>query len=111
MTEERKPHRNADVLKAIAEGKEIEYSMNGKSHWLPFTDLAVRSFAELLLKEDEDIFFRVKPESAVLYIGLQEIDTDPMYTLVFTWVQHCKNVVKITFDKESEKVLSVELVK
>ena len=97
-----KPHKHADLIKAWADGAEIE-------------------FFDIFLKEwiisptpswSEDRAYRIKPEpkpDVVKYMGF--INQEPGYLVShYTIIDHWTHKLKLTFDGETGKLKSAEVL-
>ena len=106
-----KPHKHAELIKAWADGAEIEWKDSfgdwhsvGKPRW-----------------ESEDFEFRIKPEpkpDLVMYsrvLSMQEHKDGVYYAWVsnaYTQMPSCKNDnLKLTFDGETGELKSAEVLK
>lgn len=98
-----KPHKHAEIIKAWADGAEIEFSYgNEKWHqidkptWDPF------------------IKYRVKPENSVLYYNMYSKSIGNYYESI----ERARNAsdgpivafLKVTRNTEQNKILSVEVI-
>lgn len=98
--EERKPHKYAEVVKAWADGKPIQYRVIGRSGWVDVTSQYCPFFDSKALE------WRIKPDNTVVekYIWFsREIDNIVMS------VSSNPNV-RFTLDPESKKIVKAEVI-
>jgi len=100
------PHKHAELIKAWADGAEIEINITGTDMWVYREDPA-------WLPESE---YRVKPEpkpDVVRYFGIDREESYSSLMLTerqlihYSWNQY----IKITFDGETGKLKAVEIIK
>jgi hypothetical protein len=94
-----KPHRNADVIKAFADGKDCEFWGNITKKWLPISNF--RDF-------DTYDTTRIKPEpkpDIVRYTQVSLSSTD-----ILSYKQYSSDNLKLTFDGETENLKSAEVI-
>ena len=108
-----KPHKHAEVIKAWADGHTIQYR-NGTTnpYW---TDMPICS-----PNWHEDVEYRIKPEPKpdFVAVGILELDVFPLnlcklasYHTEFRVSEHWeKDNVRVTFDGETGKLKSVEVL-
>lgn len=102
------PHKHAALIKAWADGAEIQRA-NGLGGWWGVGNAPLW---------DTDAEYRIKPETkpdVVLYGSynpLQVLGADQraVYPFCLTKQQSCVDEVKFTFDGESGKLKAVELI-
>ena len=70
-----KPHVHAAVIKAWADGAQIQYKMEDSSHWRDFGDLISPSWSE-------KNYYRVKPETKTFRVALLMACSPPRPTPV-----------------------------
>lgn len=101
-----KPHKHAELIKAWADGAEIEMRSRGDSYykWTHWYEFAGDWF------EDDDTEYRIKPEpkpDVVKYITATK--GDEMFKATFCrWK---RDNVKLTFDGETGELKSAEVLK
>ncbi len=103
------PHKYADVIKAWADGHEIEYRMRGSRDWV---HLSTPSF-------DASGEYRVKQEpipNIIRHIYVGGKFTECVYTTVYHQhqmpIQAVSNhYVKLTFDGTTNELISAEVIK
>jgi len=102
-------HKHAEVLIAIAEGKEVEWKLKGDDEWhlaqfLPYTPIT-----------NSDFEWRIKPEpkpDVVKYLGCDDYGTgNGKCCEDFQIVDHWDNQLKLTFCGETGKLKSAEVLK
>jgi hypothetical protein len=106
-----KPHKHADLIKAWADGAEIEYRVKdgklGWSNWKSFQDL------ERFLT-DPWWDYRIKPEPRpdMIFYGQLDEPARGAFTLgtCFTRDHDVNDKVKLTFDGSTGKLKSVEML-
>ena len=96
------PHKHADILRAIADGKEVQYQRQGKESWKD----AKNPFNNPITYPEYD--WRVKPEPKpdvclCRYIG---IDVD---NYLFLAAMADANII-FTFDGETRKLKKAEVI-
>lgn len=101
------PHKHAEVLRAIADGKTVQWRSDAEWHDAEFEPYTPMSKLNLE--------WRVKPEpkpDVVAYIG---IDNRESYSETFrdclSYVDHWNSQVKFIFDGETGKLKSAEVLK
>jgi hypothetical protein len=99
-----KPHKHAELIKAWAEGAEIEVKVTEGSEWKTFIGNETPSF-------DVRFEYRIKPESKPDWcMYLKRIDEH-------TWTEYLptdniqKGKVKLTFDGETGELKDAEVIK
>ena len=96
----RKPHKHAEIIKAWADGAEIEWKDLEAGIWRPNNSP--------LWAEDEE--YRIKPESkpdVVLYRKVGPIQGDKFFSVH----GYAEDNLKLTFDGETGKLKSAEVLK
>jgi hypothetical protein len=101
------PHKHAEIIKAWADGAEIEFYSGYHSEWKPIGENPMWS---------ERLVFRIKPEPKPdkVYYGV----FDETHVLVgnmtidscFTRLEDQGDQIKITFDGETGKLKSAEVL-
>ena len=118
MTQERKPHAHADLIKAWADGAQIQEYHYSKRNWL---DIGMNGAAILWCHHSK---YRIKPEpkpDIVQYtvtFGENDLKRDPVFCTpldlqgarVHKQLHSGDNIVKFTWDGETNKLKSVEIV-
>lgn len=98
-------HKHAEVLRAIADGKEVEYSRAGCSRWfLLYLDGGISPITDAELK------WRIKPEvkpDVVMYGKAFSYKTE----LNITHCQFNTDNLKLIFDGETGNLKSAEVIK
>lgn len=99
------PHKHAELIKAWADGAEIQFRYNANIPW---------SDVKGVCGWDVDCEFRVKPEPRpdMVYYGALDEPARGAYTLhtCFTRQQDSRDQVKLTFDGSTGKLKSVEML-
>lgn len=97
------PHKHAELIKAWADGYEIQYQTDG-SGWFDIEDPSWH----------EDTEYRIKPEPKpnVIYYGAFGSVGDSYFQGTFTKV-HTKSIdrIKLTFDGETGALKAAEVLK
>lgn len=106
--EQKKPHKHAELIKAWADGAEIQYE-KGKGTWI---DMDYHSLAW-----HPECKYRIKPkEPVVRYARLNKSQESTSHLGKFTYVHlhECLvedwDNVKATFDPDTGKLISVEKI-
>lgn len=97
-----KPHKHAELIKAWADGAEIQYKgSDGK--WLDCGNF----FTWI-----DDVEYRIKPKTDFVYYGRLDEPARGGYILgsCFTSEQHVLDQIKVTFDGETGKLKSAEVL-
>lgn len=105
-------HKHADVLNAIADGKIVQY----KHEFIDWTDAdleELKANVDPLTFHDYD--WRIKPETkpeVVKYIGLNDFGNRQWGKIEsdFYIIDHWSNKLKLTFDGETGKLISAEVL-
>lgn len=100
-----KPHKHAEVLRAIADGKEVQWrSPKGEQIWY---DAFFRPFTPIT---DPDLLWRVKPEPKpdTIVHGHFSLYGDFQAHYFNSYVNNAN--VRITFDGETGKLKNVEVL-
>jgi len=102
-------HPQADILEAIAAGKQCQYVH--RSSLLGWVDGGAPEILPLLVG-DTDYYVRVKPDrepDVVMYtpISMQTAYDDNVY---FEAHQTSRDSLKLTFDAETGKLISAEVI-
>ena len=93
-----KPHKHAELIKAWADGAEVEYLPSESTKWRPFT----------LPLWDGNGDYRIKSEpkpDVVLYVCAETEGVGPM-----TERKTCLDNLKLTFDGETGKLKAAEVL-
>ena len=96
----KKPHKHAELIKAWADGAEIQFLAVSNGAW---TDSKWPSW-------EDDLIYRIKPEpkpDVVLFGAIR----DSGVATVFTPTQGYFDNVKATFDGDTQKLKSLEVLK
>ena len=93
--EERKPHKYAEVIKAWADGKPIQYRVTGRSGWVDVTSQYCPFF------DSEFLEWRVKSEN---------IFTEICVTPLCIYVSESKNNLRLEFDPDTKKLVKAEVI-
>lgn len=102
-----KPHKHAELIKAWADGAEIEWQdklsgnwftadTDGAVYWSPYTN------------------YRIKPEpkpDVVMYCGVAEYCRHNSWLLEITPTHEINDNLKLTFDGETGELKSAEVLK
>ena len=96
------PHKHAELIKAWAEGAEIEFYSEPSKQWI-FT-----AFPSWI----PDYQFRIKPEPKPdhVYYGVFEMDGSVHIDSCFTKLNDAGDELKLTFDGETGKLKSAEVL-
>jgi hypothetical protein len=106
-----KPHKHAELIKAWADGAEIEalFFNDARDNW---TIVSNPAWSNVNLR------FRIKPEPKPDFYGFMKIDKWKFFQVVAysNWIEITKDQepehnLKITFDGETGKPKSVEVLK
>lgn len=97
------PHKHADIIKAWADGAEIEFFSVYHSEWRPIGENPMWS---------DRLDFRIKPEPKpdVVYYGVFDTDGGNVLDACFTKQHDAGDHIKITFDGETGKLKSAEVL-
>ena len=95
-----KPHKHADVIKAFADGKQIQFRYYNNQEWLDWD----RSYCPTFSDYYE---YRVKPMPYHLYGVLCADNGTPDWSIYRTEIDN----IKATFDQHTGKLISVEVLK
>lgn len=97
------PHRHAAIIKAWADGAEIQFRYNANIPW---------SDVKGVCGWDVDCEFRVKPEPKPdhVYYGVFEMDGSVILESCFTKQHDVGDEIKLTFDGETGKLKSAEVL-
>ena len=99
-----KPHKHAELIKAWADGAEIEVNMpdvNGDAVWEYFNGTW-----------NEDLQYRIKPESKPDVVGTFYFNCDTMHSHIAGMKADLEDSnVKLTFDGETGELKSAEVLK
>jgi hypothetical protein len=101
-----KPHRNADVIKAFADGKDCEFLGNITKKWLPisnFRDFDTYGVTRIKPEPIEDIYL-----FATVY--MYEVGNGA-YVSNATENLLPKNNLKLIFDGETREIIFAEVIK
>lgn len=97
------PHKHAELIKAWADGAEIEYFSKTALEWCLIT---VPTWAD-------NVEFRIKPEPKpdLVYYGVIDMDTGKGFLdAAFTRFNDQGDGIKLTFDGETGKLKSAEVL-
>lgn len=109
-----KEHKHAEVLRAIADGKTVQYREHGNDGYVDYTIEQV--YVQPLSVFRNDYEWRVKPEPKPNYIediGWKHDDDrydDIFFASCLPWVKP-KAIIRVLVDGESGLPKSVELIK
>ena len=95
-----KPHKHADVIKAFADGKQIQFRYYNNQEWLDWDSDTCPTFLEYYQ-------YRVKPEPLSFYGALSLDSNFVQWDSSQTWLAN----IKATFDTETGEIISVEVIK
>ena len=96
-------HRHADVLVAIAEGKEVQWQSLSDGSW---NDMPAIAYANPII--DPHLNWRIKPEPKPDFIQTRQVSYHDIDGLV-VWVGYTQNV-EFTFDGETLNLKSVRML-
>lgn len=96
-----KPHKHAEVLRAIADGKEVEYYKEHLEEWC--TDVDTNPLWHSYLK------WRIKPEPKPPIVVEEHIHFSEVHGYPTT-NSHRKNNIRFTFDPDTKLPIKVELI-
>jgi hypothetical protein len=109
-------HKHAEVLIAIAEGKDVEWRLKGDDEWhiaqfLPYTPLTNPEF-EWRIKPDPkpDVVMYAIASMNEVDIGRRSVDPDD-WASVLTNLETSDDNLKLTFCGETGKLKSAEVLK
>lgn len=97
----RKPHKHAELIKAWADGAEIQFRYNANIPW---------SDVEGACGWDIDCEFRIKPKEDYVYYGVFDMDGSMSIESCFTKNKDKGDHIKVTFDGETGKLKSAEVL-
>jgi hypothetical protein len=101
----KKPHKHAEVIKAWADGAEIEYleTMTSKEPYWANAPMP---------KWSEETMYRVKPEPKpdVVYYGAFDLIGSTTIDSCFTKMNDEGDQIKLTFDGETRKLIKAEVL-
>lgn len=97
----KKPHRHAELIKAWADGAEIQFRYNVNIPW---------SDVKGVCGWDEDCEFRIKPEPKPDVRFQLRADVDGLKTYVRTAEHWERENLQLTFDGETGKLKSAEVL-
>jgi len=101
-------HKHADVLIAIAEGKEVEYLHPATFIWELSDNTSVNPLLQL------EYEWRIKPEpkpDVEVYVGWENVITDELQEIPKESVTNYAHAIKLTFDAETNEYKSTEVIK
>jgi len=106
------PHKNAEILRAIADGKDVQWSKNGGHTWGDYRNDG-SGYDPLT---NLDILWRIKPEpkpDVVMYVGMNfPKGADNAYIAREEYfVNHWPSVLKVILDGETGKPKAAEVLK
>lgn len=96
------PHKHAEVLRAIADGKEVQYQCQGEENWKD----AKNPFNNPITYPEYD--WRVKPEPKPDFLTRRYIGIDAHHYFFVDPMAEA-NVI-FTFDGETRKLKKVEVI-
>jgi hypothetical protein len=98
-----KPHRNADVIKAFADGRDCEFLGNITKKWLPISNF--RDF-------DTYSFTRIKPEPKPDIVDYLFVSNKSDQDLVkLNWVKFDTANLRLIWDGETLELIDAEVIK
>ena len=97
---ERKPHKWAEVVKAWADGKPIQFRARGNTSWNDNDDVYPLFFSERLE-------WRVKPENIVIE---GEISPNHHFNGGYFCVSSTENNIRLEFDPDTKKLVKAEVI-
>lgn len=105
-SEQRRAHVHAAVIKAWADGAQIQLWINSTQEW---KDVGVGGYPVIFSAMEK---FRVKPEPKPdiikYYMASCVIDTEKVYVAPMFYAKHAN--IKVVFDGETRELKSVELL-
>lgn len=102
MTIERKPHKWAEVIKAWADGKPIQYKyLDWKDSEWKDNDMPLPRF------DIGDLEWRVKPENIVIE---GEISPNHHFNGGYFCVSSTENNIRLEFDPDTKKLVKAEVI-
>lgn len=102
MTIERKPHKWAEVIKAWADGKPIQYKyLDWKDSEWKDNDMPLPRF------DIGDLEWRVKPENIVIE---GEISPNHHFNGGYFCVSSTENNIRLEFDSDTKKLVKAEVI-
>ena len=105
-----KPHKHAELIKAWADGAEIEYKSHVDGSWRNLTSGQWLDNYEYRLKpipKPDKVSYGVYKSAAEVYYNFTMI----CYSQCPSHVSHDYNLVKLTYDGETGKLKSAEVMK
>lgn len=101
MTTERKPHKWAEVIKAWADGKEIQFKRLDHKIWTDYLTLDVPNF------NDSSYEWRIKPRTIIIEESLEVWERG-----IFKGVKSCLNEknIRLEFDADTKKLVKAEVI-
>lgn len=103
----KQPHKDAEIIKAWADGAEIEFRTHNNVEWSPV--FKGWSWDSTVIAE-----YRIKPEPKpdFVYYGALDEPASGGYTLgsCFTTEHHRRDQLKLTFDGSTGKLKSAEVL-
>lgn len=94
-----KPHKHAELIKAWADGAEIQHQHSLSGTWFD---------CEGDPKWESYVIYRIKPQQKHDLISVQSVQWNFFSNSV--WWQGCKANLKLTFDGETGKLKSAEVI-
>lgn len=113
MTTERKPHKWAEVIKAWADGKPIQYKPNKGSSWTNYDPEHARQhrinldFYSSNIPKFDEYEWRVKPENIVIEC---EISPNHHFNGGYFCETSTKNNLRLEFDPDTKKLVKAEVI-
>jgi hypothetical protein len=102
-----KPHKHAELIKAWADGAEIE-ELHLKKGWQPFTD------GHWMECDSWDYRIKPQPKPDVVYYGVCDQEAARLRVTELEWCFTKLNdegdLIKLTFDGETGKLKSAEVL-
>lgn len=92
------PHVNAALLRALADGEELEYQSLPDEQWWPLDKGACDSvFAKLIAGNSQQYTFRVKPKPRVFWVNIYDGFTSALFASredAYKSYDKCHDIVK-----------------
>lgn len=96
-----KPHKHAELIKAWADGKTIQYRVNKKFDWCEISNNGVIGWYG-------DLEYRIKPEPKPDVV--RYVDVSPLGDWSLSIDRNKINNLKLTWDGETGKLKSAEVL-
>lgn len=108
---DRKPHKHAELLKAIADGKAVQYQFDGDIEWF---DMELPDVINPLSKPNRNWRIKPEPKPDVVYFccaaNLATNDYLSGASFQPTQKQYPCDNLKLTFDGETKKLKAAEVI-